>query len=155
MAKGEYLYVHNADLEYDPSYTHEMIKCADTEGCDAVFGSRLATQNRSRVEIIRERPYFLASVISTCMINTFYNKNFTDIIGSKFYRTSSLRKLYPIADRTITFDFEVVSKLCKRGFMVKEIPVSYKPRSRKEGKKINMFHSIPALAAMLKVKMFD
>jgi hypothetical protein len=89
------------------------------------------------------------------MINKFYGRNFTDIIGSKFYKTSALRDLYPISHRDITFDFEVVSKLCKRGFKVMEIPVSYKPRSAKEGKKIKAINSFAALAAMLKVKMFD
>jgi glycosyltransferase involved in cell wall biosynthesis len=155
MARGEYLYVHNADLEYDPSHVHEMIEWANREGYDAVFGSRLAHRSTSYLRLIRERPYYLAAVISTWMINAFYGTNFTDIIGSKFYRMSSLRKLYPISDRSITFDFEVVSKLCKRGYRIKEIPVSYQPRSRKEGKKIKMFDSLPALVAMLKVKLFD
>jgi glycosyltransferase involved in cell wall biosynthesis len=155
MARGKYLYVHNADLEYDPRHVHEMIEWANREGYDAVFGSRLAHRNKSYVQLIRERPYYLASVISTFLINKFYDKNFTDIIGSKFYRTSSLRKLYPIADRSITFDFEVVSKLCKRGYRIKEIPVSYQPRSRREGKKIKMLDSLPALVALLKVRLFD
>ena len=57
MAQGDYLYVHNADLEYDPSYVYEMIECAQKEGCDAVFGSRLATRTQSLWTIIRERPY--------------------------------------------------------------------------------------------------
>ena len=138
-----------------PRHVHEMIEWANREGYDAVFGSRLAHRNKSYLQLIRERPYYLAAVISTWMINAFYGTNFTDIIGSKFYRTASLKKLYPIADRRITFDFEVVSKLCKRGYRIKEIPVSYQPRSRKEGKKIKMFDSLPALVAMLKVKLFD
>ena len=154
MARGEYLYVHNADLEYDPRHVHEMIEWASREGYDAVFGSRLAQSNKSSFQLIRERPYYLAAVISTWMINKFYDKSFTDIIGSKFYRTASLKKLYPISDRSITFDFEVVSKLCKRGYRIKEIPVSYQPRSRREGKKINMFDSLPALWALLKVRLF-
>lgn len=155
MAQGEYLYVHNADLEYDPRHVYEMIEQARQGGYDAVFGSRLARRSKSYFQLVRERPYYLASVISTWMINTFYDTHFTDIIGSKFYRTASLRALYPISDRSITFDFEVVSKLCKRGYRIKEIPVSYQPRSRREGKKIKMFDSLPALAAMLRVKLFD
>jgi glycosyltransferase involved in cell wall biosynthesis len=155
MAGGKYLYVHNADLEYDPRHVHEMIDHAEKEGYDAVFGSRLARSNKSYLQVVRERPYYLAAVISTWMINKFYHKSFTDIIGSKFYRTASLRRLYPISDRSITFDFEVVSKLCKKGFRIKEIPVSYQPRSRREGKKIKMLDSLPALWALLKVRLFD
>jgi dolichol-phosphate mannosyltransferase len=155
MARGKYLYIHNSDLEYDPSYSCQMIELAERTGCDAVFGSRLATNTRGFLVTACERPYFLAALISTWMINLFYGKNFTDIIGSKFYRVSSLKALFPFDDITITFDFELVSKLCKRGYQVLEIPVSYKPRSAKEGKKIKFFHSFPAFWALLKVRLLD
>ena len=155
MAMGKYLYVHNSDLEYDPSFASEMVKLAEEENLDAIFGSRLAGRGNSILKTIYDRPYFLAAIISTFMINKFYNKNFTDIIGSKFYKVSSLKKLYPFDDKSITFDFELVSKLCKRGYRIKEIPVTYKPRSASEGKKINWKHSFSALIAMLKVKIFD
>jgi glycosyltransferase involved in cell wall biosynthesis len=155
MAKGKYLYVHNSDLEYDPSYAIKMIELAEKDNFDAVFGSRLATRQDGLFKTAYVRPFFLASIISTFMINRFYNKNFTDIIGSKFYKTSSLKSLYPFSDKTITFDFELVSKLCKRGYRIKEIPVSYNPRSAKEGKKIKWVHSFTAFRALLKVKFFD
>jgi dolichol-phosphate mannosyltransferase len=132
-----------------------MIELAERTGCDAVFGSRLAKNTKGFLTTACERPYFLAALISTGMINLFYGKNFTDIIGSKFYRVSSLKKLFPFDDITITFDFELVSKLCKRGYQVLEIPVSYKPRSSREGKKIKFFHSFPALWALLKVRLLD
>lgn len=154
-ARGKYLYVHNSDLEYDPAYSHQMIELAEKTGCDAVFGSRLATNTKSFLTTVRERPYFLAAIISTWMVNFFYGKKFTDIIGSKFYRVSSLKTLFPFDDITITFDFELVSKLCKRGYQVLEIPVSYNPRSSREGKKIKFYHSFTALIALLKVRLFD
>ena len=126
-----------------------------SEGQGAVFGSRLADRKTSILKVIYQRHYFLAAILSTLMINIFYSKNFTDIIGSKFYKVSSLKKLYPFNDKTITFDFELVSKLCKRGYRIKEIPVSYNPRTAQEGKKIKWFHSITALLALLRVKLMD
>lgn len=155
MARGKYLYVHMSDLEYDPVYAYQMIEIAEEKGSDAVFGSRLANNTQSFFATVRKRPYFLASIISTRMINFFYKKNFTDIIGSKFYRVSSLRSLCPFDDVSLTFDFELVSKLCKRGYRVDEIPISYNPRSSREGKKIKYYHSFPALIALLKVWLLD
>jgi dolichol-phosphate mannosyltransferase len=155
MAKGKYLYIHNSDLEYDPFYSHQMIELAEQTGCDAVFGSRLKKNTQGFLTTALKRPYFLAALISTGMINLFYAKNLTDIIGSKFYRVSSLKALFPFDDITITFDFELVSKLCKRGYQIAEIPISYNPRSSREGKKIKFFHSFPALMALLKVRLFD
>ena len=94
-----------------------------------MFGSRLAKNTKGFLSTACERPYFLAALISTGMINLFYGKNFTDIIGSKFYRVSSLKTLFPFDDITLTFDFELVSKPY----------LQQSPKSRKTMKKFNFF----------------
>ena len=150
LAQGEYLYVHNSDLEYDPRCVYEMVEVSDKEGLDAIFGSRLLTrQGESRLKILKERPFYLGSFITTFLTDIFYHKNFSDIIGSRFYRTDVLRKINPQA-RGIGFDFEVVSKLCKYGYKIKELAVSYSPRTK--GKKIKAHDIIPAVWVMFKIK---
>lgn len=156
LARGKYIFVQNSDLEYDASCVYEMIELAEKEHLDVVFGSRLAgKRNESTWSLIQERPYYLATIISTFLINRWYKKDFTDVIGNKFYRTMVLKEISPISNKGMGFDFEVVSKLSKRGYRIKEIPVSYKPRSSRQGKKIKAIHSIPALFAMLKVRLYD
>jgi glycosyltransferase involved in cell wall biosynthesis len=150
LAKGDYVYVHNSDLEYDPGCVYEMLKLCESENLDAVFGSRLFNRkNDSRLKIIKERPFYLGTIITTSLANIFYGKDFSDIIGNRFYRVSALKSLDPKTSG-VGFDFEVVSKLCKYGFRIKEVPVSYKPRS--EGKKIKVWDIIPAVFTMIKVK---
>lgn len=150
MARGEYLFVHNSDLEYDPECVYRMLDLAENEGLDAVFGSRLFNRRGEPIlRILKGRPFYLGTLITTWLVNVFYGRKFTDIIGNRFYRTSSLKKVNPI-DRGIGFDFEVVSRLCKGGFKVKEVPVKYSPRTK--GKKIKVYDIIPAIIAMLKVR---
>lgn len=150
LAHGEYLYVHNSDLEYDPRCVYEMIELSEKEELDAIFGSRLlARHGESRLKIFKERPFYLGSFITTFLTNLFYHRNFSDIIGSRFYRTDTLRRISPRVGG-IGFDFEVVSKLCKYGYKIKEIAVSYSPRTK--GKKIKAHDIIPAVWMMLKVK---
>ncbi|MCX5695244.1 MAG: glycosyltransferase family 2 protein [Candidatus Omnitrophica bacterium] len=152
LAKGEYMYVHNSDLEYDPECVYRMLSLAENENLDAVFGSRLSSRKQdSRFKILKERPFYLGTMITTTLINILYNKNFTDIIGNRFYRTDSLRKVSPQISG-IGFDFEVVSKLCKYRFNVNEVPVKYSPRTL--GKKIKVYDIVPALMTILKVKFF-
>ncbi|OGX15629.1 MAG: hypothetical protein A2166_02535 [Omnitrophica WOR_2 bacterium RBG_13_41_10] len=152
LAKGEYMYVHNSDLEYDPSCVYEMLELAEKERLDAVFGSRLLKRKAdSKINIVVDRPFYLGTIITTSLNNLFYHKNFTDIIGNRFYRTSALRTINPQATG-IGFDFEVVSKLCKYRFRIKEIAVTYRPRI--EGKKVKASDIIPAIIATLKVKFF-
>ncbi|TAM36241.1 glycosyltransferase family 2 protein [bacterium] len=149
LAQGEFLYVHNSDLEYDPVCVYQMIELSERAGLDAVFGSRLLKRkHESRFKILRERPFYLGTFITTFLTNIFYHKNFTDIIGTRFYRTEALKKIDPQVGG-IGFDFEVVSKLCKLGFKVEEIPVDYSPRTK--GKKIKAYDIIPAVWMMLKI----
>ena len=68
---------------------------------------------------------------------------------TRFYRTEALRKINPQV-RGIGFDFETVSKLCKYDYKIKEIAVSYYPRTK--GKKIKVYDIIPAVWMMLKIK---
>lgn len=152
MAKGEFLFVHNSDLEYDPVCVHGMLERSEKEGLDAVFGSRLiGRRGESVFKILRERPFYLGTIIVTGLANLFYGRDFTDVIGNRFYRTASVRKVDPRA-RGIGFDFEVVSKLCRAGMKIAEVPVNY--RSRTEGKKVKVYDIIPAVLIMFRVKFF-
>ena len=152
LAQGEYAYVHNSDLEYDPSCVYEMLKVSEKEGLDAVFGSRLKDRaGESKLKIIKERPFYLGSIITTFLINIFYGRNFTDIIGSKFYKVSSFKKL-DLRNFGVSFDFELVSKLCKSGFKIGEIPVTYNPRVK--GKKMKARYIIHAVLTMFRVRLF-
>lgn len=152
LAKGEYIFVHNSDLEYDPTCVYQMLDLAKTEGLDVVFGSRLLDRkNESKLKILMERPFYLGSLITTFLTNLFYHRDFTDIIGTRFYRTSSLKKINPQMSR-IGFDFEVVGKFCKYGYKIKEVPVRYRPRIK--GKKVKVTDIIPAIITVFKVKFF-
>lgn len=153
LAKGEYIYVHHSDLEYDPSDANEMLKVAEQGGYDLVLGSRLKNIREPMWKIVINRPSYLASILCTYLINKWYKKNFTDIIGSRLYRTSTIKKI-PIPNLGIAWDFEHVSRICKRGLKVAEVAVSYKPRSYKEGKKIRPRHIINAIIAMFRVRIF-
>lgn len=150
LAKGDYLFIHNSDLEYDPVCAYEMLDAAEKENLDVIFGSRLlARKGESIFKILKERPFYLGTAITTSLINLFYGRKFSDIIGNRLYRTASLKKLDPKL-RRIGFDFEVVSKLCKHGFKIKEIPVKYSPRTR--GKKVKPYDIIPAVWTILRVR---
>ncbi|MGD0335670.1 MAG: glycosyltransferase family 2 protein [Candidatus Omnitrophota bacterium] len=154
LAKGAYHYGPGADLEYKMDDVYKMIDKMEKEDLDVVFGSRLADRkNVSRIALIKERPYWLGSIIATSLINILYRKNFTDIIGTNLIKTSVLKEIN-CKDCSQAFAFELVSKLCKGRYRIGEIPVYYKPRTHKEGKTIRVFDMIPALLAILKVKIF-
>jgi len=154
IAKGKYTYIHHADLEYDYRYVPKMLEVAEKNDLDLVLGSRIKNFDGSLWELIRKRPEYMATLITTKLVNFWYGKDFTDIIGSRVYRTSSIKKV-PIGTYGPGFDFESVSRICKRGLKIKEVAIGYTPRANKRDKKAKPYHMINALVSMFKVRFFE
>ena len=154
LAQGEYFYGPGADLEYKMDDVYKMVDKLEDEHLDVVFGSRLLDRKDvSKRELIKERPYWLGTIIATFLINLLYRKNFTDIIATKLIKTGVLKKLGCKANNQ-AFEFELVSNLCKKGYKIGEVPVWYKPRTHKEGKTIRALDMVPAVLAILRVKFW-
>lgn len=154
LAQGEYFYGPGADLEYKMDDVYKMIDKLEERNLDAVFGSRLLDRKDvSRRELIKERPYWLGTIIATFLINLLYRKNFTDIIATKLIKTDILKKLGCKATNQ-AFEFELVSRLCKKRYKIGEVPVWYKPRTHKEGKTIRAIDIVPALWAIFRIKFW-
>jgi glycosyltransferase involved in cell wall biosynthesis len=154
LARGDYFYAPGADLEYKMDDVYRMIDKLEKENLDVVFGSRLANRRDvSNFALIKERTYWLGTIIATFLINLLYGKHFTDIIGTNLIKTDILKRINCKADGQ-AFAFEMASKLCKYGYKIAETPVYYNPRTHKEGKTICVFDMIPAILAILRVKFF-
>ncbi|HNW39843.1 MAG TPA: glycosyltransferase family 2 protein [Candidatus Omnitrophota bacterium] len=152
LAQGDYLYSPGADQEYRMEDVYKMIEKIEVEKLDGVFGSRLLDRKgESRFKLIKERPYWLGSIIGTALINLFYGRKFTDIIATKLLKTGILKEL-GCQVRSQAFEFELVSRLCKQGYRIEEVPVYYKPRTHREGKTIRALDMLPALWAIFRIK---
>ena len=157
MSNGKYAYIQYADLEYDQKSCFEMYEVAEKNNLDVIFGSRFKNNikiNLELISIIKDKPSYLATFICSFLINFFYKKNFKDIIGGKFYKLESIRKIN-INSNGQGFDFELVSKLCKFKFKIGEVFVHYVPRKNSSEKKIKFYHMFVALYQIFKVKLFN
>ena len=155
LARGDFLYGPGADLEYKMEDVYKMLEKIENENLDAVFGSRLIERKSiSKYQLIKERPYWLGTIIATFLINILFRKSFTDIIGTNLVKTNILRAVNCKSNNQ-AFTFELVSKLCKKRYKIGEVPVWYKPRTHKDGKTIMALDIIPALFQIFKVKFFN
>jgi len=155
LARGEFLYGPGADLEYKMEDVYKMIDKIERENLDAVFGSRLLEKREiSRYQLIKERPYWFSTLITTSLINILYHRGFTDVIGTNLVKTNILKYLN-CNYSSQAFAFELISKLCKKGYKIEEVPIWYKPRKHKNGKTIKVLDMIPALFTIFKVKFFN
>ena len=152
-ATGDFIFVQYSDLEYDHKRSIYMMKYAAKNNLDVVLGSRLTNKNNFMIKVILNKPAYLATIICTFLINIFYKKNFTDIIGAKLYKKSSVLKI-PINSYNYGFDFEFLSRACKKKLKIDEVPINYKPRKNFSEKKIKFYHMLNALYEIFKVKFF-
>jgi len=154
LARGVYFYAPGADLEYDMADVKQMLAKLEAENLDGVFGSRLLSRKgTSYLRLIKERPYWLGTIIATFLINLFYGRKFTDVIATKLIKTDILRNLGCQAINEAS-EFELVSRLCKKGYKIGEVAIWYKARTHKEGKTIKAIHMLPALWVIFKIKFF-
>jgi glycosyltransferase involved in cell wall biosynthesis len=156
QSSKEFIYLQFGDLEYDINTSLEMLKKTQEQNLDAMFGSRLKNLNNftQLCKTTLNNPAYLATLICTFLINFFYNKNFTDIIGAKLYRKETVKNVLPKTSGQ-GFDFELVSFLCKRNLNVDEIFINYKPRENFSDKKIKFYHMFNAIYGILKVKFLN
>ena len=61
----------------------------------------------------------------------------------------------PLHSRRFEFEPELTTKLLKRGYKIVEVPISFKGRSYKEGKKIKPKDGLIAIWTLLKYRFVD
>ena len=63
---------------------------------------------------------------------------------------SNILKNININDNSFGFEIEITKKICKKGYKIFQVPVSYNGRSYSDGKKIKLKDAFRALYCILR-----
>ena len=147
IATGNLILVQDADLEYNPSDFPALLAPFQDPAVAAVYGSRNRRENpRSSFS------FYWGGRLLSWFTNLLYGARLTDeSTGYKVVRTDVMRSLELRADG---FDFcaELTGKLLRRGVRIHEVPISYRPRSFAEGKKIRWRDGMVAIRVLATVR---
>ena len=155
---GDYILVQDADLEYDPADYLPMLEALKT-GADSVYGSRLKGQIRESGWSLTPGKHpsqglgpWIAGVVLSCWTLLLYGRWISDTLtGYKLYPARVLREM-KIETSGFETDHEITAKLICGRLKIVEVPISYRPRSQAEGKKIRPRDGLIAVWTLLKFR---
>ncbi len=148
-AAGEAAIVQDADLEYDPGQIPSVVAPIAEGRADAVFGSRMLSD---RVETY-SRLYLAGNRLLSFLVSALFGVRMTDSYTCyKAFRTAALRRL-GLSSPGFEIEAELACKTAFFGLRFEEVPIAYKPRSRAEGKKINLRDAVKGVLKMLALRL--
>jgi glycosyltransferase involved in cell wall biosynthesis len=147
---GDIVLIQDADLEYSPEEYPALIELICQGRADVVYGSRFL--GRHRVFLFT---HYMGNRLLTLLTNVLYNTMLSDMETCyKVMRVEVLRSMQLRSD-SFGIEPEMTAKIFKRGYRVYEVPISYRARTREEGKKITWRDGIVALWTLLKYRVTE
>lgn len=153
QARGDWVVVQDADLEYDPLEIPTLLQPVLEGKADVVYGSRFQGHQPHRVLFFW---HYVANRTLTLLSNMLTNLNLTDMETCyKLFRRQIITQI-TLREKRFGVEPEMTAKIAKiRGIRIYEVGISYSGRTYAEGKKIGWRDAISALRCIVRYNLFD
>ena len=142
----------DSDLEINTQEINKVINLYNEKpDVDSVFGSRFLNKKNFQEYGFK----FIINNLLTFLSNLITKNKLTDMeTAVKSFKVKHIKALDLESER---FDIEpeVVFKLSKLNIKIYEVPISYTPRSKKEGKKMSINGGLDTLKALIKFAVLN
>ncbi len=145
---GDVIIIQDADLEYEPDDYRTLLQPILSGEYKVVYGSRLLGGGHKP---LYRTFYWGGRLVSLVTSLLFFRKITDEPTCYKMFDASLLKSIPLVCDR-FGFCPEVTAKVLRRGYEIKEVPIHYYPRSKKEGKKIKWQDGVEAIGILLKYR---
>lgn len=148
VARGDVLTIFDADLEYDPADLSALLAPILEGEARVVFGTRAFGAHTA---------YSFWYVMGNKLVNLWASFLFdtwlSDVYTCLKMAPTELWRRIDLRSGGFGVEAETTGKLLARGERVYEVPISYRARSREEGKKIRPTDGMRALGILLRIRM--
>jgi len=139
-ATGDYMVILDADLEYDPQDIPRLLEPVLDGRATVVYGSRTFGSHSAY-----SYWYVIGNKGVTTVANILYNSYISDLETCFKLMPVSLFRSLRIRSAGFGMEAEITGKLLRQRIRPFEVPISYRARSREEGKKITWRDGVEAL----------
>ena len=145
----DYVFVHDADLEYFPTDIVEMFALTNYNPDALILGSR-TIGNKERKKI-----YFwtyLGNKLFALLFSLLNNYKVSDIASCYWLLKADVLKKMDLQEKGFAIEVEVLSKFLKLNRSILEVPIKYNARTYENGKKIKLKDGVIIFTKFLKYK---
>ncbi|MHB8340087.1 MAG: glycosyltransferase family 2 protein [Mycobacteriales bacterium] len=146
-ATGDYLVVCDADLEYSPEEIPLLLAPVLRGDARVVYGTRSFGSHNAY-----SFWYVLGNRAVTLAANVLFNAYISDLETCFKLMPLTLYRTLDVRSDGFGMEAEVTAKLLARGIRPYEVPISYKARTRDEGKKLTWRDGVEALWILARVR---
>lgn len=146
---GELLMIQDADFEYDPYDIPALLTPLLENRADVVYGSRF---KKNAPQVHRTYHYFVNRFL-TVLSNLLSGIYLTDMETCYKIFRADLIKSMNLTSKRFGIEVELTAYVAKTRVRIFELPISYFPRTRLQGKKINWKDGVAALSHLVQFNL--
>jgi dolichol-phosphate hexosyltransferase len=148
LATGDYLLVFDADLEYSPEDILGLLAPVSRGDAEVVYGVR-----KFGASTAHSFWFVIGNRVNTFTTNALFNTWISDLHTCLKLLPLHLFRDLPLSENGFGLDTELTALMLARGVRPYEVPITYKARSREEGKKLTWGDGVVATRILIRVRL--
>ena len=147
-ASGDYMIPLDADLEYQPEEIPRLLEPVLSGEAEVVYGCRTFGSHSAY-----SFWYVIGNKAVTTVANVLFNAYIADLETCFKLMPLNLLRSLKISSDGFGMEAEITGKLLARRIRPFEVPITYRARSREEGKKITWRDGVQAMWILARIRL--